>query len=76
MRGTGKQSSSDQSLTLEVGRELITIKEFARLLSISVWAARKWAYAGKIASVKLGSRLQIPIREVARIINDNLRPRR
>jgi excisionase family DNA binding protein len=56
------------------GRELVSVKEFARLLSISVWAARKWAYAGKIASVKLGSRLQIPATEVERIIEQNLRP--
>lgn len=54
--------------------ELITVKEFARLLSISIWAARKWAYQGKIASVKLGSRLQIPTAEVSRVIRDNWRP--
>ena len=55
--------------------ELITVKEFARLLSISIWAARKWAYQGKIASVKLGSRLQIPTTEVSRVVHDNWRPR-
>jgi predicted site-specific integrase-resolvase len=56
------------------GRELVSIKEFARVLSISVWAARKWAYAGKIASVKLGSRLQVPVSEITRMVEENLRP--
>jgi hypothetical protein len=59
----------------EHGRRLVPVKEFARLLSVSIWAARKWVYSGKIASVKLGSRLQIPVSEIDRIIEENLRPR-
>jgi excisionase family DNA binding protein len=75
MRQTEIQRNTDQSSTHPIDRELITIKEFARLLSISIWTARKLAYAGKIASVKLGSRLQIPASEVARVVGDNLRAR-
>lgn len=56
-------------------RELITIQQFARRLSISVWTARAWAYSGRIASCKCGSRLQVPTSEVTRIIEENLRPR-
>jgi excisionase family DNA binding protein len=55
--------------------ELIRISEFAHRLGISIWTARSWAYAGKIASVKLGSLLQVPASEVARLIKENLRPR-
>jgi hypothetical protein len=55
--------------------ELIRISEFAHRLGISIWTARSWAYAGKISSVKLGSLLQIPVSEVARMINENLRLR-
>jgi hypothetical protein len=39
--------------------ELMRISEFAHKLGISIWTARSWAYAGKIASVKLGSLLQV-----------------
>lgn len=56
-------------------RELLRISEFAHRLGISIWTARSWAYSGKIASVKLGSLLQIPASEIVRIVNDNLRPR-
>jgi len=57
------------------GNELMRISEFADRLGISIWTARSWAYAGKIASVKLGSLLQIPSSEVDRVVSENLRPR-
>jgi hypothetical protein len=36
--------------------------------------SRLWAYRGKVASAKLGSRLMIPTSELDRIIAENLRP--
>jgi excisionase family DNA binding protein len=59
----------------EQGLQLLRIQDFAARLGISVWTARAWAYAGKISSVKVGARLQVPESEVARIITENLRPR-
>jgi excisionase family DNA binding protein len=53
---------------------LIGVAEFSRQLGISIWTARLWAYERKIASVKMGSRLQIPYTELDRIIEENLRP--
>jgi excisionase family DNA binding protein len=53
---------------------LIGVADFADQLGISVWTARAWAYEGRIASVKIGSRLQIPYEELDRLIKKNLRP--
>jgi excisionase family DNA binding protein len=53
---------------------LLTIQNFADAIGISVWTARQYAYAGKIASVKIGKRLQVPATEVDRLIEQNMRP--
>ena len=39
------------------------------------WSWRRDAYDGKIASVKLGAKLLIPISEIRRVIAENTRPR-
>jgi excisionase family DNA binding protein len=57
-------------------RDLLTMTEFARRLGISVWTARSWAYKGRIASVKLGARLQVPAAEIERLVLKGLRPAR
>jgi excisionase family DNA binding protein len=67
-------ATHDAKPVMETRRELLTVGEFARQLSISVWTARAWAYAGKISSCKIGARLQIPTSEITRLIADNLRP--
>jgi methylthioribose-1-phosphate isomerase len=41
----------------------------------SRWSWRRDAYDGKIASVKLGAKLLIPIAEIRRVIAENTRPR-
>jgi hypothetical protein len=43
-------------------------------IGLSVWTIRQWAYRGKVASAKLGSRLIIPTSDLDRIIAENLRP--
>ena len=40
----------------------------------SRWSWRRDAYDGKIASVKLGAKLLIPITEIRRVIAENTRP--
>jgi excisionase family DNA binding protein len=42
---------------------------------VSRWTWRRWAYDGKVASVKLGKRLLIPSAEIARLVAENTRPR-
>jgi hypothetical protein len=41
----------------------------------SRWSWRRDVYEGKIASVKIGAKLLIPISEVRRVIAENTRPR-
>jgi excisionase family DNA binding protein len=53
---------------------LLGVQDFANELGVSVWTARTWAYEGRIASVKIGSRLKIPYGELDRLIQKNLRP--
>jgi predicted site-specific integrase-resolvase len=60
---------------IEVRPELLPVKDFAARLGVSVWTARSWCYRGTVASVKIGSKLLVPIGEVGRIISENMRPR-
>lgn len=58
----------------QVMQRVFSVKDFARVLGVSVWTARAWAYSGRVASHKLGSRLMIPATEVDRILAETLRP--
>jgi predicted site-specific integrase-resolvase len=60
---------------IDVRPELLPVKSFAARLGVSVWTARGWCYRGTVASVKIGSKLLVPIGEVERIIGENMRPR-
>ena len=55
--------------------QLLGIADFAARLGISVWTARSWAYAGKIASVKVGAGLKVPLSELMRVVAEGTRPR-
>ncbi len=57
-----------------MAQRLISIKDWARIMGISVWTARQWAYSGKIASHKLGTKLSIPVSELDRICDATVRP--
>jgi len=70
-----QKPSNPTEATGREGCELLTMAEFARRLSISVWTARSWAYRGRIASVKLGARLQVPASEIVRVVAEGMRPR-
>lgn len=60
--------------TQEMPQRLVPVKEWARIMGISVWTARQWAYSGKIASHKLGTKLSIPVAEIDRILEETERP--
>ena len=55
-------------------QRLLSVKDFAALLELSFWTVRGWAYKGRVASVKLGARMMIPVTELDRLMNENLRP--
>jgi excisionase family DNA binding protein len=44
------------------------------LTGLSPWTWRRWAYDGKVASVKVGRRLLIPASEIERVMHEGLRP--
>jgi excisionase family DNA binding protein len=64
-----------QMLAIEpLQQRLLPVKEWARVMGISVWTARQWAYSGKIASHKLGAKLVIPAGELDRVCAATARP--
>lgn len=59
----------------KVEPELVSVQSAEILTGRSRWSWRRDAYSGKIASVKLGAKLLIPISEIRRVISENTRPR-
>jgi len=59
----------------KIEREFIDVKGAETMTGRSRWSWRRDAYEGKIASVKLGAKLLIPISEIRRVIAENTRPR-
>jgi excisionase family DNA binding protein len=54
--------------------EYLGVAEAESMTGVSRWTWRRWAYDGKIASVKLGKRLVIPASEIERLVAENTRP--
>ncbi len=46
-----------------------SVKETAYALGVSEWAVREEVRTGRIDSVRLGSRILIPLRELERLVN-------
>jgi len=55
--------------------EYVSVQGAETMTGRSRWSWRRDAYEGKIASVKLGAKLLIPIAEIRRVIAENTRPR-
>lgn len=55
--------------------EYLSVADAERLSGRSRWAWRKDAYGRRVESVKIGTKLLIPVREVRRVIEENTRPR-
>lgn len=58
-----------------VETEYVSVQGAETMTGRSRWSWRRDAYEGKIASVKLGAKLLIPIAEIRRVIAENTRPR-
>lgn len=63
------------AVIVRVEPELLPVKNFAARLGVSIWTARGWCYRRTVASVKIGSKLLVPVGEIDRIISENMRPR-
>lgn len=59
----------------KVEPELVSVQSAEVMTGRSRWSWRRDAYEGKIASVKIGAKLLIPVSEVRRVIEENTRPR-
>ena len=59
----------------KVETEYVSVQGAETMTGRSCWSWRRDAYDGKIASVKLGAKLLIPIAEIRRVIAENTRPR-
>jgi hypothetical protein len=59
----------------KVETEYVSVQGAETMTGRSRWSWRRDAYDGKIASVKLGAKLLIPIAEIRRVIAENTRPR-
>jgi excisionase family DNA binding protein len=59
-----------------VKADYLGVAEAETLTGVSRWTWRRWAYDGKVASVKLGKRLLIPSAEIGRLVAENTRPAR
>ncbi len=55
--------------------ELVSVQAAEVMTGRSKWSWRRDAYSGKIASVKLGTRLLIPVSEIRRVVAEGMRPR-
>jgi excisionase family DNA binding protein len=56
--------------------QLLTTPQFATALSVTPACVRRWLLERKIASVKLGRLVRIPISEVQRLVESGMRPAR
>jgi hypothetical protein len=63
------------AIIAQIEAEYLSVQGAETMTGRSRWSWRRDAYAGKIASVKLGTKLLIPIAEIRRVIAENTRPR-
>jgi len=59
---------------IEIQPEYVSVAGAEAMTNRSRWTWRRDAYQGKIASVKIGAKLLIPIAEIRRIMAENTRP--
>lgn len=59
----------------EFNAAFLGVADAEAVTGVSRWTWRRWAYSGKVSSVKLGKRLLIPASEISRLVAENTRPR-
>lgn len=55
-------------------RQLVTLKEFAHEIGVTVACARSWRLKRKIKVVKLGRLVRVPVTEVQRLVDEGTVP--
>lgn|GEM_PF-1775998 len=69
--GSDESSYCDRS-----NKELLTVRDFAGLLGVTVACVRSWRLKRKISAVKLGRIIRMPRTEVQRLIDEGMSPAR
>jgi hypothetical protein len=69
-----REAAAPARKAVEVEREYLSVVECEQMTGRSQWTWRRDAYEGRVASVKLGRLLRIPLSEVRRIMAEGLRP--
>lgn len=63
------------AVVAKVEQELLSVQDAEIMTGRSRWSWRRDAYEGRITSVKLGTKLLIPISEIRRLVAEGTRPR-
>lgn len=58
----------------QIERKTLGVDDAEAYSGLSKWTLRRKAYAGEIASIKVGKRLLIPIAEIDRLLAEGYRP--
>jgi excisionase family DNA binding protein len=58
-----------------ISADYLGVADAEAATGVSRWTWRRWAYDGRITSVKLGKRLLIPASEISRLVAENTRLR-
>src|SRR5262249_28394803 len=70
-----ERNEGGQMAERELNAEYFGVADAETVTGVSRWTWRRWAYSGKVNSVKLGRRLLIPASEISRLVAENMRPR-
>lgn len=57
-----------------MSQQLMSASDFATTVGVTLSCVRRWIFEKRIATVKLGRLVRIPVTEVERILNAGLRP--
>jgi len=68
--------SSMEAKMKSESRLLLSVREFAGTLNITVACARRWILERRVTTVKLGRLVRVPASEVDRLISFGTRPAR
>ena len=58
----------------DVKPEYISVDQAEIITGVSRWTWRAYAYKGRVGSLKVGTRLLIPITEIRRVLSEAYRP--
>ncbi len=75
MQSTSGIMNSKPVLSAGIRRQYVSAAEAEEITGVSRWTWRRKAYAGSIASTKVGTRLLIAVDELERVLAEGTRPR-